>query len=70
MENEYYASIIGHQGLSLDGGEVRGIVELEVMQRLEEEIGLKIPLWSFFDLIVGTSAGGFQLISKRDKVPR
>jgi len=55
----------GIRVLSLDGGGVRGIVELEVMQRLEEEIGLKIPFWSFFDLIVGTSAGGFQLISNR-----
>ena len=51
----------GIRVLSLDGAGVRGIVELEVMQRLEEEIGLKIPLWSFFDLIVGTSAGGFWL---------
>ena len=33
----------GIRVLSLDGGGVRGIVELEVMQRLEEEIGLKIP---------------------------
>ena len=38
---------------------VRGYAEVG------EEIGLKIPFWSFFDLIVGTSAGGFQLISNR-----
>lgn len=43
--------------LSLDGGGVRGIVELTVLRRLEESIGLGLPLGHFFDLIVGTSTG-------------
>ncbi|KAK2801411.1 hypothetical protein FQN51_005305 [Onygenales sp. PD_10] len=50
--------LAGTRILSLDGGGVRGIVELEILQRLEDAIGLAVPLWCFFDLIVGTSAGG------------
>ncbi|KAF2096172.1 FabD/lysophospholipase-like protein [Rhizodiscina lignyota] len=44
--------------LSLDGGGVRGIVELEVLRALELYLGGRIPIQSFFDLIVGTSTGG------------
>ncbi|KAK4185799.1 hypothetical protein QBC35DRAFT_502844 [Podospora australis] len=45
--------------LSLDGGGVRGIVELGLVQALEEEIGLSnVRLAEMFDLIVGTSTGG------------
>jgi hypothetical protein len=43
--------------LSLDGGGIRGIVELTILQRLENLIDLGIPLGQFFDLMVGTSAG-------------
>ncbi|RBR05246.1 hypothetical protein FVER53590_12393 [Fusarium verticillioides] len=50
--------LCGLRVLSLDGGGVRGIVELTVLNRLEKEIGLGIPIGSFFDLIVGTSTGG------------
>lgn len=49
--------ISGVRVLSLDGGGVRGIVELAVLKRLETHIGLGLPLGEFFDLIVGTSAG-------------
>jgi hypothetical protein len=49
----------GLRVLSLDGGGVRGIVELTVLNRLEKEVGLGIPIGSFFDLIVGTSTGKF-----------
>ncbi|KAI0490190.1 hypothetical protein F4859DRAFT_183291 [Xylaria cf. heliscus] len=48
-----------HSGLRvlvLDGGGVRGIVELCVLRALEGRIG--IPLHRFFDLVVGTSTGG------------
>ncbi|TGJ87061.1 hypothetical protein E0Z10_g1710 [Xylaria hypoxylon] len=48
-----------HSGLRvlvLDGGGVRGIVELSVLRALEGRIG--IPLHRFFDLVVGTSTGG------------
>jgi hypothetical protein len=47
----------GVRVLSLDGGGVRGIVEMVVLERLEELIGIGIPIGTFFDLIVGTSAG-------------
>jgi hypothetical protein len=50
--------LAGVRVLSLDGGGVRGIVELVVLRELEQQIGLGIPLGRFFDFIVGTSAGG------------
>lgn len=43
--------------LSLDGGGVRGIVELVTLERLESAIRLGLPISAYFDLIVGTSAG-------------
>uniref|UniRef100_A0A7S4W7R8 RING-type domain-containing protein n=1 Tax=Alexandrium monilatum TaxID=311494 RepID=A0A7S4W7R8_9DINO len=43
--------------LALDGGGVRGLVEIRVLQRLEERFA-PLPVASLFDLIVGTSAGG------------
>ena len=43
--------------LSLDGGGVRGLIQLEVLRLLQEEIAVDIPLCRFFDLIVGTSIG-------------
>ncbi|KAK8254092.1 hypothetical protein IWZ00DRAFT_435915 [Phyllosticta capitalensis] len=44
--------------LSLDGGGIRGIVELEVLWQIEQALGGKLPIQRFFDLIVGTSTGG------------
>jgi hypothetical protein len=49
--------ISGLRILSLDGGGVRGIIQLVTLQRLESLIDLDLPLGQFFDLIVGTSAG-------------
>jgi hypothetical protein len=49
--------LAGLRVLSLDGGGVRGIVELVTLRRLENLIGLGLPLGRFFDLVVGTSAG-------------
>lgn len=43
--------------LALDGGGVRGIVQLEILHLLEQRIGLDVPFTSFFDLMVGTSIG-------------
>ncbi|KAF8848057.1 hypothetical protein BDZ45DRAFT_733176 [Acephala macrosclerotiorum] len=52
-------SLAGVRILTLDGyGGVRGIVELEVLHLIQRELG-KLPITSFFDLIVGTSTGGF-----------
>ncbi|KAF1956454.1 hypothetical protein CC80DRAFT_516035 [Byssothecium circinans] len=44
--------------LTLDGGGIRGIVELEVLRQIQRELGDKLSLQCFFDLIVGTSTGG------------
>jgi len=35
-------------------GGIRGIVELEILRAIERFMGDKIPIQSFFDLIVGT----------------
>jgi len=43
--------------LALDGGGVRGLIQLEILSCIEDEIGLGLPLMRFFDLIVGTSIG-------------
>jgi len=43
--------------LSIDGGGVRGIIPLIILQALEERIGLPYPVYGNFDFIFGTSAG-------------
>lgn len=48
----------GIRVLSLDGGGIRGIVQLEVLRAIEQSIGSHLPIQSFFDLIVGTGTGG------------
>ncbi|KAK6220922.1 hypothetical protein LQW54_001842 [Pestalotiopsis sp. IQ-011] len=48
-----------HSGLrilTLDGGGIRGIVELCILEAIESQ--LNIPLNNLFDLVVGTSTGG------------
>jgi hypothetical protein len=49
--------LAGVRVLSLDGGGVRGIVEITTLLRLESQVGLGIPLSQLFDFIIGTSAG-------------
>lgn len=50
--------------LTLDGGGMRGIVELEILRAIENRLNpgdrrmAFIPIQRFFDLIVGTSTGG------------
>lgn len=39
--------------LSLDGGGPFGVIELEILKKIEDELG-EVPLHAFFDLIVGT----------------
>lgn len=51
-------SSAGVRVLSLDGGGVRGIIELIIMQEIERALGPGLPIQAFFDLIVGTSTGG------------
>ncbi|KAL6411018.1 hypothetical protein AUP68_07453 [Ilyonectria robusta] len=43
--------------LSLDGGGIKGVVEMEILNRLQKHL-CPIPVRDCFDLIVGTSAGG------------
>lgn len=42
------------QRLTSHSGGVRGIIELEVLRAIEGELGGKLPIQAFFDLIVGT----------------
>ncbi|KAF8243740.1 hypothetical protein K440DRAFT_663912 [Wilcoxina mikolae CBS 423.85] len=44
--------------LCLDGGGVRSIIQTTILAELEKKIDLGLPIQEFFDLIVGTSAGG------------
>lgn len=44
--------------LCLDGGGIRGIVQLEVLRGIERALGDHIAIQAFFDLIVGTGFGG------------
>ena len=48
----------GTRFLSLDGGGIRGIVELAVLQQIENELENKLSIQTFFDVIIGTSTGG------------
>lgn len=44
--------------LCLDGGGIRGVVQLEVLREIEQALGNLIAIQAFFDLIVGTGTGG------------
>lgn len=47
--------------LSLDGGGMRGIVPAFILKKMNEELknrGITRPLYSYFDLVAGTSTGG------------
>ncbi|KAL6861937.1 hypothetical protein J3F83DRAFT_746226 [Trichoderma novae-zelandiae] len=48
----------GVRVLCLDGGGVRGIVELAILRKMQSVLGDHVPIQNFFDLIVGTSTGG------------
>jgi hypothetical protein len=43
--------------LTLDGGGVRGVMELALLERLELRVGLNLAIRDLFDLIMGTSTG-------------
>lgn len=47
----------GVRVLTLDGGGIRGMVEISLLEKLHTEIDIDIPLREFFDLIIGTSTG-------------
>jgi patatin-like phospholipase/acyl hydrolase len=47
----------GARILTLDGGGIRGIVELALLQSLDMTVGLGLPIRDLFDLVIGTSTG-------------
>ncbi|KAG8162296.1 hypothetical protein KVR01_008061 [Diaporthe batatas] len=48
----------GVRVLCLDGGGVRGLVQLRVLREIERVLGPGLPIQLFFDLMVGTNTGG------------
>ncbi len=60
-------TLAGTRLLSLDGGGVRGIILVLVLQRLEALTGFKIQ--DLFDYIIGTSVGGILALSLADRNP-
>jgi hypothetical protein len=48
----------GVRVLALDGGGIRGVVQLEILQGIQRALGKHLPVQAFFDLIVGTGTGG------------
>lgn len=44
--------------LALDGGGIRGAVQLEILRGIEQAIGNRLPVQAFFDLMVGTGTVG------------
>lgn len=57
----------GVRVLALDGGGIRGIVQLEVLHALEECLGGHVPIQAFFDLMVGTGTGGLLAVALSQK---
>ncbi|OIW34180.1 hypothetical protein CONLIGDRAFT_677892 [Coniochaeta ligniaria NRRL 30616] len=61
--------------LALDGGGIRGIVELVVLNALHRSVGLNLLPKDMFDLIVGTSTGGIialalAMSNESDSIPK
>ncbi|KAF2267002.1 hypothetical protein CC78DRAFT_577537 [Lojkania enalia] len=57
-EIRFMPACVGPRVLSLDGGGVRGIISVKILEMLEKQTRLDIPIHQFFDMIVGTSTGG------------
>ncbi|KAI1342705.1 hypothetical protein F5Y15DRAFT_373717 [Xylariaceae sp. FL0016] len=53
----------GARTLCLDGGGIRGIIQLHVLRAIEKALGADLPIQLFFDLIVGTNTGGIIAIA-------
>jgi patatin-like phospholipase/acyl hydrolase len=52
--------------LTLDGGGVRGIIELALLKAIHERTGLpSLFMRDFFDLIIGTSTGKAQFTTRK-----
>ncbi|KAF2193812.1 hypothetical protein K469DRAFT_243687 [Zopfia rhizophila CBS 207.26] len=48
----------GLRVLSLDSGGIRNIIQLELLRLIERQLNGKLPIQSFFDLMVGSGTGG------------
>jgi len=57
----------GVRVLALDGGGIRGIVQLEVLHAVEQCLGGHVPVQMFFDLMVGTGTGGLLAVALSQK---
>lgn len=55
---KYKPSEAGVRVLALDGGGIRGVVQLEILRGIEKAIGNRLPVQAFFDLMIGTGTGG------------
>jgi hypothetical protein len=47
--------------LCIDGGGTRGIIPLTLMKRIQDRIGLPIPLQDFFRVAFGISSGKYSV---------
>lgn len=47
----------GARIVTLDGGGIRGIMELALIREIERRLALDIPFRDYFDLMIGTSTG-------------
>lgn len=56
MPNTHFAIQGGSRILFLDGGGIKGLVQLEILMQIEQETGCSIT--ELFDWIVGSSTGG------------
>ncbi|KAK3336354.1 hypothetical protein B0T19DRAFT_36498 [Cercophora scortea] len=57
----------GARILVLDGGGIRGIVELMILSEIEKAIGHRIRIQDLFDLVIGTSTGGIVALGVFDR---
>ncbi|KIW28854.1 uncharacterized protein PV07_04717 [Cladophialophora immunda] len=53
--------------LCLDGGGTRGIIPLTLMKRIQEQIGLPIPIQKYFKLVAGVSSGSITALAMYHK---
>lgn len=60
---KYKPQQAGIHVLALDGGGVRGVVQLEILRGIEQALGNQLPVQAFFDLIVGTGTGGLTAVA-------
>ena len=62
-EFRFKSSEAGACVLSLDGGGVRGIVQLETLRAIEQALGSHVPVHRLFDILVGAGTGGLVAVS-------